>query len=261
MALGRYALLDGELDGVERDSVVSHLASCSHCQQEYEADRRLNGLVREALSPSVPAPPALWTSVVVRIASGRAPCLSAGAAGPVGRRWRHGWPAAAALVGLVACLVVGALLLGAGEDGVAVLAHEIVADHLASLRRARGPADVASLDPALVIDRFRHRVRVPARVPASALDGIRLVGGSFCEFRSTQGLRWTYVRGQGRALSFYQLERPVRLRIPRPGAEQTPLDLVGTARAPIVLWGDEQSVYALVGELSMTEIRRLASLL
>jgi anti-sigma factor RsiW len=261
MDLDRYALVDGELDGARREAVLSHLAICARCQHEYEADRRLNSLLREALAPSPPVPPALWSTVVGRIAhEPRIRYLSAQGAGPIGGRPRQGWGLTAAAIGLVAWLFA-ALLLLPGEDVMEALAQEIVADHLASLRRARGPADVPLPDPAVVIDRFQDRLRIPARVPASAREGVRLVGGSFCQFSSTRGLRWSYVRGEGRALSFYQLERPAGVTIPHAGAELVHQGLVGAATAPIVLWGDDQSLYALVGELPSTEIERLAPLL
>ena len=41
--LGRWlsALVDGELDGVERDRVLNHVAGCDACRQEANAMRAL----------------------------------------------------------------------------------------------------------------------------------------------------------------------------------------------------------------------------
>jgi mycothiol system anti-sigma-R factor len=257
--LGLYALADGELDGAERDEVLTHLEGCPRCLREYESDRRLKALVRDAVVSALVAPPALWSNVARRIEVERArEHPRAGRA--VWRMWRRRWALPLVSAGLAACVVFAITLLPRKES-VAFLGEEIIADHLGSVMRASGPVDVPSPDPAMIIARFRERIRAPARVPTLARDGIRLVGGSFCELSSTRGLRWTYVLGNDRALSFYQLERGEGVRFPRAGAERVYLDFLGRQERPrIVLWGDERFVYALAGELSGSEIRRLASL-
>ncbi len=256
-----YALMDRELDAAERTTVLRHLAECPRCRRTYEADRRLTALLQQYLAFSPVAPPDLWRCVARRIEHEerreRLPWSAlARRFRPVrDRRW--GWAVAGAVV-----TVVVALLLAPGPAAPTSLVEEIVTDHLRSVARATGPADVPSGDLATILGQFRDRVRIPIRVPGLASHGLRVVGGSFCQLRATKGIRFTYELGTGQTLSFYELERPTRAAFPLPGEGRFYFGPLEPGRGPrLVLWSDGQSVYAFVGEIPPSEIQRLASLI
>jgi anti-sigma factor RsiW len=120
------ALIDGELDGMERDRVLVHLARCEPCRSEAVAlrilkrrmnalgeaaadsalTRRLIGLAQPGGTPDGQSGPAPW------------PRLGAGSLGPAhGRELRPAWyvtfgAAAAILAGVGAA----AFLVGGGAD-------------------------------------------------------------------------------------------------------------------------------------------------
>ena len=133
-------------------------------------------------------------------------------------------------------------------------------DHLQSVLRAQGPVDVASADPAVIVDRLREITTLPVRVPSLSRDGARLLGGSVCHLRSSRGIRITYALDHERIVSFYQLERPAGLSFPRPGAARVYVGYADSHRGPgAVLWGDAQHLYALVAELSAESLEALAA--
>ncbi|MGH7332110.1 MAG: hypothetical protein ACREKS_05045 [Candidatus Rokuibacteriota bacterium] len=155
-------------------------------------------------------------------------------------------------------MVLGVLLQWLpSSNTLAQLLDEIVSDHVGSLHRAGGPADVLSGDPAVIVARFADQISGLARAPRVEGGTATLVGGSFCRLSATHGLRWTYRLRDDRTLSFYQLARP-RGDPLRPRAER--ITLAGSAEGSVlVLWTDERSVYALVGALPEGEMQALAA--
>jgi anti-sigma factor RsiW len=129
--LGRWlsAQVDGELDGIERDRVLNHLAGCEACRQEANALRALKRRMI-ALGESV-ADSAIAGRVIERARSepepagqvpGRAPWPSLAAPGgpwprqPWTRQFRPGWRIATGSAG-TALVAIGVLafLLGGGQ--------------------------------------------------------------------------------------------------------------------------------------------------
>lgn len=49
-----YQYLDSELDKETAESVRSHLEDCNGCQDSFDFERRLKGLIRECLTEDVP---------------------------------------------------------------------------------------------------------------------------------------------------------------------------------------------------------------
>lgn len=260
--IGLYALLDGELEVGQNVEVLGHLESCTLCQQECEADSRLKTLVREQLAV-VPLPEGLWQRVVARIgqAETEGPAsIVVRLRGRLSRFLPQIWPLRPARVGLVmACLIALSIILAQAPGTPSFIVDEIVADHLHSMARAAGPADVSSSDPTMILDQLRPPLAGPARVPVVAREDMRLLGGSVCSLRSTKGIRLTYRVGD-RTLSFYQLARPAGVTFPRPGAGPLSVEYVDPQHGPgAMVWGDDRFLYALVAEMPVVNLQQLAA--
>lgn len=259
---GLYALQDGELDVAQNLEVLSHLEGCPGCQRELELDRRLKALVQGQLAACTPSP-GLWSKIARRIEQetvARKPQFA-----PFG--WLRGvlrrpgpaaWLPQAAWAGLaVGVLASLSLWFIYPREAPPPLVEELVTDHLRSVMRVSGPVDIPAADPAVIVARLRAKVSVPSSMPVLAHGSLKLLGGSFCQLVATKGIRFTYAMGQGRPVSFYQLERSERTPFPRPGAGRV---YIGPQQGPgIVLWGDERFLYALVAELPPTDLQQLAS--
>lgn len=126
--LGRWltALVDGELDGTERDRVLNHIAGCDACRQEVNAmrtlKRRLTALGETSAEPTI-------TSRLIELARDQVPAVRAEhrpvrhpgpQPGPPARRGQRqlmqAWRIAAGSAGS-ALLAIGvtAFLLGSGS--------------------------------------------------------------------------------------------------------------------------------------------------
>jgi anti-sigma factor RsiW len=259
------ALLDDELDVAKSLEVLAHLDNCGVCQAEAERDDRLTVLVRQHLSRAPAAPAGLWRRIRDRIDR------EEGAPRPSDRR---SWWAARLLTAIgspqrsarlvqaaaLALVVVMALVMLPSRPTPSFLAEEILADHLGSLRREGGPADVLTTDPSAVVARFRRSVRVPDQVPVLRDADSKLLGGSYCQLPSTRGIRFTYALGTDRTVSVYQLERPREAAAPGPGARPLYVGyyVEGAPRPGAILWGDERFLYAVVGDMPPTTLEELA---
>jgi anti-sigma factor RsiW len=250
---GLYALLDNELDITTNLEVLGHLESCAFCQRELELDTCLKTLVREQLSTPAP-PPELWRNVMQRIEQ---ETEDERPSWPVfGRLWPRAriFQAAAAAVIVLFAL---AFVFIAQKDGPGVLLDELVRDHLRSVAKESGPAEVPSTDPREILAHFRAQVPPSLPVPLIMYEGARLLGGSFCRLGHTKGIRFTYQVGQGETVSLYQLDRADQMPFAQSASGH--LSISRPQGPSIVLWGDGGVLYALVGELAQQDLQRLAS--
>lgn len=261
--IGLHALLDGELDVAKNVEVLAHLEACAPCRRECERDDRLKLLVQEDARALAAAPSDLWPAITAAIereaSTGQGVVRGHARGGLIGfgrRQWRPrvAWAAAALVVVLLSLAYVRS------ASRPPFVAEEIVMDHLGSILRAQGPVDVASGDPAVVLDRLGRGVSFAVRVPNLAVAEARLLGGSVCQLRSTRGVRLTYALGKDRTVSFYQLERTASTSFPAPGAKPIYVGYVDPQRGPgAVLWANEQFLFALVAELSPEHLEDLAA--
>jgi anti-sigma factor RsiW len=254
---GLYALLDDELDIAQNLELLSHLEGCPACQQELELDARLKALVREQLSASVPSPD-LWRKVMRQIAQeGERERVRWSSIGRLWRPVRFPPIAMAALVLLVVCSV--ALLAILPRQAPALLMQELVSDHRRASARPEGPVEIPASDPASIVARFHEKLPARSSVPVLVHGDAKLLGGSFCQFSQTKGIRFTYEVGAGRTVSLYQLERSEDFPIPSSGPGR--LFAQQVQGFGIVLWGHAHVVYALVADLSTADLQRLAAYL
>jgi len=257
-----HALLDHELDVAARSEVLGHLETCRPCQEEYEAHRQLKALLAEHLVEG-PAPPWLWQAIVQRIEED-----ARGLSGARGR-WRRAVRSAgvrtAAMVSAVLMVAVVAVVVS--ESGrltnsaalTASLIDEIVRDHRASVVAASGPADIQGNDPIAVLAKLQTQGRLPGATPALPKEAGQLLGGSFCRFKPTTGIRLTYRLGEGQLASFYQLWRSPAVAVPPSTAHRRYLEVLEDKQPHLILWGDQHTLYALVSEGPADELRKLVS--
>lgn len=250
---GLYALLDDELDIATNLEVLGHLESCASCQRELELDTRLKTLVREQLSTPAP-PPELWGNVMQRIereTEGEIPSWQV-----FGRLWPRARLLQATAAAVMVLFALSFLFI-AQRDGSVVLVEELVKDHLRSVAKVSGPADVPLTDPQEILAHFSAQVPPSLPVPLIMDEGARLLGGSFCRLGHTKGIRFTYQVKQGETVSLYQLDRSDQVSSPQ--LESGRLYISRPQGLGIVLWGDGRLLYALVGELAQQDLQRLAS--
>lgn len=248
-----YALLDDELDIAANLEILSHLEGCSSCQRELELDMRLKALVREQLVARVP-PPELWGNVMRRIErEGEVERRSWQVFGRLWSKARLFQVAAAAVMVLFAL----SFFLIAQRDGPVVFLDELVKDHLRSVAKESGPAEVPLADPHEILARFRAQVPPSLPMPLIIDEGARLLGGSFCRLGHIKGIRFTYQVGRGDTVSLYQLDRSDQAPFLQSGSGRL---YIGQPQSPgIVLWRDGRFLYALVGELPQPDLQQLAA--
>lgn len=253
---GFYALLDDELEVDTSVDVLAHLERCSSCQTACELDRQVKDVVREHLSTYPAASSDLWRRIGDALSSeadlqpreaGRTARVRWGVRrlGIAAWRSRPAWAAVAAVITLAFSLA-----LQTPPEGPPAVVDEIVADHVASLERATGPADVASSDPRVIVAGLRDRIELSEPLRTLRRSDATLLGGSFCQLRSTQGIRLTYAAAHAQTVSFYQLVRSRQATFP--GAADRPVYVRvggGTAHPGAILWRDGRFLYALVADL------------
>jgi anti-sigma factor RsiW len=163
--------------------------------------------------------------------------------------------AAAVLVLLAVCSVVLFSILP--RDASALLTQELVIDHLRAAANPEGPVEIPASDPAAIVARFHKKLPATSSVPVLVSVDAKLLGGSFCQLSQTKGIRFTCELGAGRTVPMYQLERSEKLAIPASGPGRLLVKQV--QGLGIVLWSQAQFVYALVADLSMEDLQRLAA--
>ena len=128
---------------------------------------------------------------------------------------------------------------------------EVLLDHQNSLTRSQGPVDFATQDVAEVRSQYSQRISLSTNFPE--LSKAKLLGGSFCELSKTQGIRLSYKVSAGKMISFYQLKRQgFSLDI-----SETPMPIQVFEGPNGLVWGDQDYVYVLVGEVAMPTMRQL----
>jgi anti-sigma factor RsiW len=124
------ALIDGELDGAERDRVLVHLARCEPCRGEAVAlrmlKRRMNALGEAAADSTLtfrlmglaqPADPSLRPGSMFPVTPWPGPAFSAQAPGRGGYDVRSGWYVAAGSLGVfLAGLATAAFMAGGSQQ-------------------------------------------------------------------------------------------------------------------------------------------------
>jgi anti-sigma factor RsiW len=178
------AYVDGALSAAERNEMEAHLAGCTQCQAQVEAERMLSSAVR-----SLPHPP---------LPHGLASRVRRRSRKPVTLRRRVWVPSLAAMLAL--------FLWGRGASSF--VAWEVALDHAHCFGKPRVPAQVLTDDPMRLTAWFDAQGTELPLIPASA-GGLDLVGGRYCRLLD-RSVAHVYYGGGEHQLSLYVVPGSVR---------------------------------------------------
>jgi anti-sigma factor (TIGR02949 family) len=198
------AYIDGELDGVDRESVERHLVGCSGCSRRVHVQTRFRAAVRAHLHrPEVPF------SLRRRLEE------SLGAQPIAPRRW----PAWMSLPRVVPA--AAAVFLIVAITGTVRRSHSMVleqAERMYSRQSGEMPMDITGSDCGSIASWFRGRLEFPVHAPAlgsgATCQGGRLVNvgerpAAYLVYRVSDGHRVTFLVFDPRDQAFESRERRV----------------------------------------------------
>ncbi|MEM8612973.1 MAG: hypothetical protein AAGF93_13215 [Cyanobacteria bacterium P01_H01_bin.105] len=132
---------------------------------------------------------------------------------------------------------------------------KLLQDHQRSLSNPDGPVDFVVNQPDEILALSKGLQTTVAALPLlPAQQGI-LLGGSNCQLGETEGLRLTYRLETDQTVSAYQL---ALAKEEFPEFQSAQLTLQQPDGTGIVLWRDDNYLYALVAELPTLELQSLA---
>lgn len=135
--------------------------------------------------------------------------------------------------------------------------NKIFQDHLRSVSQKQGPVDFSSSNPMKIVKNFQPQLTFTADVPYVSNSEAKLMGGSFCDFGETQGIRFTYKLKSGQMVSFYQIKRANNMSVPQLNGERL---YIGHKDSPaILMWDDKDFFYVLIAPLTKQELEQLAA--
>ena len=175
--LGPY--VDGELPVSETAAADAHAAECRRCAELARRERELRQLLRR--QPREAASPELRARIVARLRR------------EARRAALRPWILAPTLAAAAAALVV-AVFLPALRPSVS-LVSDLVDKHIAYAQIER-PAELASADPAEIVEWFRERAGLQVTVPDYSPSGIRLVGARLAETHERRAAYLLYEKGR-----------------------------------------------------------------
>ena len=132
---------------------------------------------------------------------------------------------------------------------------QLLQDHQQSLANPKGPVDFVVQTPDDIPSLLQGFQTTVAALPLLPAKQGMLLGGSNCQLGNNQGLRLTYQLPMDTTVSAYQL---VLADEEFPEFQSAQLTLQQPDGTGIVLWRDDDYLYALVAELPTTELQDLA---
>ncbi|NEP52957.1 MAG: hypothetical protein F6K65_30830 [Moorea sp. SIO3C2] len=131
------------------------------------------------------------------------------------------------------------------------LSH-LLQDHQSSMDNPTGPVDFVVQQPGEILPQVQGFHTTVAALPL--LPKGKLLGGSNCQLGVAQGLRLTYQLGADETVSAYQL---VMSEDDFPELQAAQLTLQQPDGTGVVLWREDDYLYALVAEMPMAELQGL----
>ncbi|MGD1857604.1 MAG: hypothetical protein ACFB2W_25490 [Leptolyngbyaceae cyanobacterium] len=133
--------------------------------------------------------------------------------------------------------------------------RNLLQDHHQSLQNPDGPVDFVVSQPDEIPDLLQGFQTTVAALPLLPDHQGKLLGGSNCQLGDAEGLRLTYQLETDQTVSAYQL---VLAEEEFPELQSAHLSLQQPDGTGIVLWRDENYLYAVVAELPTAELQTLA---
>jgi anti-sigma factor RsiW len=134
---------------------------------------------------------------------------------------------------------------------------ELTNDHIKATQQVGNSGDRPKITAQQLAQRFDRERNVSLPVTQLDRDELTFIGGSLCSLVKTKGVRLTYQFEGDRPLSFYQLVKPETATYPHPGSGRLYIEY--RHRPAIVLWEDEEFLYALVAEVPRDRLNHLAA--
>ena len=127
---------------------------------------------------------------------------------------------------------------------------QLVQDHSGSLVRSQGPVDVVATDPNVLSTQLAWSEHLPALTATQA----QLLGGSPCQFGKAKGVRLTYQLPTHETVSVYRVDLQGDQFPQFPGTYVT----LKHHTVNLILWRDQDYLYALAAELPLPDLQTLA---
>jgi len=238
-----YLYLDGELAPPEAAEMAQHLQTCHACQGEVAAHRRLQALLRTALSEDE-VPERLWTTIHLRLAQEAQTTTSRPAGQPRRRLW-HRLGALAAL--LLVALTVRLWL----TPTVPVVVQEVV-DSQIRARLMRAPYTQVPATPEAIRGWFDDRVDFAVLVPTLPQARYTFLGTRLNYFLNRRVAELAYA-SDGHVLSFVMFaDTGITLSAMAPRRVGTRTVYVQTYKGyTTVFWPDGTLFCGLVSDLHL----------
>jgi anti-sigma factor (TIGR02949 family) len=237
------ALVDGELQGEERDRLQQHLAGCPGCAAELRR-QRLSKTALRRLSLSLDATPELRSRIEEALA------------GSAGRRLHRNLTLVLGLAAALLILVIAGagwyrLLQGqpsAAEVSLAARTHE---------RVTNGPSPVtfATSDPARVASWAQSVTGSAIDEPVASAGSFKLVGARPEPDVTAKAITLVY-EGNGKRISCTIV--PLTRLGPIAPPESKPAQAIAIDGGKVVSWRDDKAVYMLSGDLDAGDLLRVA---
>ena len=165
-----HELVDGRLDGAERETVERHLATCASCREERDVAAGTVRVVRNAM-PDPELPPGLATRLGAALDE-----IDRAAEPRAGRSWWWLAPVGAALFAVVALVVL--LPFGDDEPPVGERIVSAVSSDFAEVQAGSLPLELPEADPAALEKFFVDRgIEFETRVFDLGMMGFNIAGG------------------------------------------------------------------------------------
>ncbi|MEO0866881.1 MAG: hypothetical protein AAFY17_00255 [Cyanobacteria bacterium J06642_11] len=132
---------------------------------------------------------------------------------------------------------------------------QLLQDHQQSINNPEGPVDFVVQQPADILSLLQGFQTTVAKLPLLPSKQGMLLGGSNCQLGEIPGLRLTYQLPTEQTVSAYQLALADEEFPEFQAAQLTLQQPNGTG---IVLWRDDNYLYALVAEMPTAELQNLA---
>jgi len=198
------AYIDGELDGVDRESVERHLVGCAGCSRRVHAQTRFRAAVRAHLHrPEVPF--ALRRRIEESLASQ-----------PIAPRRLPAWMSLPRIVPAAAAVFLIVAITGTVRRSHSMVREQ--AERMYSRQPTEMPMDITGSDCGSIASWFRGRLEFPVHAPAlgsgATCQGGRLVNvgerpAAYLVYRVSDGHRVTFLVFDPRDQAFESRERRV----------------------------------------------------
>ena len=134
---------------------------------------------------------------------------------------------------------------------------DLVVDHQKFINYPGKTVDFSSNEAKKIANHFQPEFQSAFKVPELKAEDAKLLGGSLCNLAKTKAIRYTYKFSSGETVSFYQLERPEKFLFPHVGKGKVKINQ--PQQPVIVMWEDDNFIYALVAESQGIKLDKIAS--